>query len=380
MKLLFISEVQWLSQASRKHHLIRRFPDDWEVLFVSPVNAGARENSFIVRRDRTRPRLRYLSLPLPKPDSRFALVRSAHGLLSLNARMLLPLVSRLEHPDVVVCSYIWASAAVRAIRGSGTPIVYDCNDYHPHDYPLRRRQAEEAFRDLVDAVDEVVAPLSYLRDQCGRGVVIGNGTDLSLFHRRLDAPRPPLLAEGPVGHRSELVVFVGSVDGKMDTGIVGKLLEQMAGSGRDVGLLFLGRIFDEVVGDVKRLSGAFPDRVHFAGRVPYEELPEYLSHCSVGVMPYVLNPRLRAANPSKLYMYAAMDLDIVSTPFSENVLDHGELVSVATDPTEFARAVLDALDDESRRGKVRAAIAEPNDWNERAAEFVRLLETLEREE
>ena len=380
MKLLFISEVQWLSQASRKHHLIRRFPAGWEVLFISPLNAGARENSLIVRRDAAAPGVRYVSLPLPKPDSRFAPVRAAHGLLALNARVLLPLVARLKRPDAVVCSYIWAAEAIEAIRAGGTPTVYDCNDYHPHDYPLRRGQADRAFRRLVDAVDEVVAPLSYLRDRCGRGVIIGNGTDLELFRGRSGGSRPQLLAEGPIGNRDELVVFVGAVDRKLDVGVVERLLETLSGSGRDVGLLFLGRIFDETAGEVARLEKAFPNRVQFAGRVPYEALPDYLSCCRVGIMPYVLNPRLRAANPSKLYMYAAMDLNIVSTPFSENVLAQGDLVSAAGEPREFAAAVLRALDDDSRRGRVRREIAEPNSWDERAAEFVDILQKLKREE
>jgi len=294
--------------------------------------------------------------------------------------VLLPLMARLERPDAVVCSYIWAAEAIEAIRAGGTPTIYDCNDYHPHDYPLRRSEADRAFRRLVDAVDEVVAPLSYLRDQCGRGVVIGNGTDLELFQRGPTGSRPQLLAGGPIGNRDELVVFVGAVDRKLDIGVVERLLETLSGSERDVGLLFLGRIFDETAGEVARLEKVFPDRVHFAGRVPYEALPDYLSCCRVGIMPYVMNPRLRAANPSKLYMYAAMDLNIVSTPFSENVLAQGDLVSVASDPSEFATAVIGALDDESRRGMVRREIAEPNSWDERAAEFVGVLQKLKREE
>ncbi len=51
MRVLYFSEIQWLSQVSRKHLIVRRFPGDWDVLFLSPFNLKADENSFRTRRD-----------------------------------------------------------------------------------------------------------------------------------------------------------------------------------------------------------------------------------------------------------------------------------------------------------------------------------------
>jgi hypothetical protein len=74
MRVLYISEVQWLSQVSRKHQLVRRFPDNWDVLFLSPVNARAGENSFRERTDARHPRVRYASARLE-----YRRRQSAHG-------------------------------------------------------------------------------------------------------------------------------------------------------------------------------------------------------------------------------------------------------------------------------------------------------------
>lgn len=376
MRVLFISEVQWLSQPSRKHHIIRGLPEDCDVLFVSPINAGAGENSFLVRRDAQRPGVRYVSLPLPKPDSRFRAVRALSGLLSAAGRILLPAIARRFRADITVCSFIWAAPAVDSIRALGIPVVYDCNDLHPHDYPQCRARAEAAFRRLVESADEVVTPLSYLRDVCGRGRIIGNGTDLSVFTRRPQAAKPEALAQSNLGSKSELVVFVGSVDVKIDFEIVRHLLEELSRARRDAGLLVLGRVFSNVREKVDELVGRFGDRVFFRGRVPYASLADYLAYCRVGIMPYLMNARLRAANPSKLYMYAAMDLNTVSTPFSENVLEHEDLVYVATSPDDFAGAVMSALDDDERRLMVRERIATKNSWAKRANEFRELLTEL----
>jgi hypothetical protein len=107
--------------------------------------------------------------------------------------------------------------------------------------------------------------------------------------------------------------------------------------------------------------------------VPYEELPTYLSHAKVGIAPFVLSARTRAINPNKLYMYAAMEENTVSTPFSKEIEDLRELVYTASSPDEFARATMTALGDDARRRAVRERIAVPNGWDAKAQEFTQLL-------
>jgi hypothetical protein len=68
-----------------------------------------------------------------------------------------------------------------------------------------------------------------------------------------------------------------------------------------------------------------------------------------------------------------MDENVVSTPFSADVTDFEALIYVESGPDAFARAVLDALEDDERRAAVRESIAVPNDWNAKAREFCSLL-------
>jgi teichuronic acid biosynthesis glycosyltransferase TuaH len=373
VRILFISEIQWLSQPSRKHHLVRRFPDDWEVLFVSPINATRDENSLIERRDGRNANVRYASLVLPKPDAALPVVRAATGLLrALGGRALLSSV-RSFRPDVVVCSFIWAAATVPAIRDAGVPVVYDVNDLHYEFYPRRREEAVQAFRDLVASSDEVVCSSAYLRSVCERGVVIGNGVDLDLFTARADRPIPEAIHGSRISGCEDLIAYVGSVDDRIDFALLGALLAALGELERRVGVVCVGRVFDSARRRKDDLEGRFPDRMLFTGRVPYEELPDYLSHAKVGIAPFVLNERTRAINPNKLYTYAAMGQNIVSTPFSKEVEDQGDLVYLASDPESFARASIAALGDDERRRAVRERIATPNGWGEKAQEFARLL-------
>jgi teichuronic acid biosynthesis glycosyltransferase TuaH len=376
VRVLYFSEIQWLSQVSRKHLIVRRFPGDWEVLFLSPFNLKADENSFRTRRDAAHASVRYRSLPLPKPDARSAFLRSLTPALSVVGRRLLRTAARRFAPDVVVSSNIWTAPAVSDLRSQGVPVVYDLNDLHTEFYPACRTQAEAAFRDLIACASEVVSSSQHLRGIAGRGVVIGNGVDLDTFTGQRDLPLPELIARSALRTCDDLVAYVGSVDDRIDSAIVERLLERLAAGGRRAGLVLVGRVFDSALGWKEDLERKHPGRVLFTGRVPYERLPGYLAHASVGIAPFVRNAKTEAINPNKLYMYAAMNENVVSTPFSTEIEEQRDVVYVASGPDEFAEAVLAAIGDQERRQIIRSRIALPNSWDEKAAEFRRLLTSL----
>lgn len=373
MRVLYVSEVQWLSQVSRKHQLVARLPDDWDVLFLSPINASVDENSLRERVDTLHTNVRYESLLLPKPDSNLAPVRAATSILShTGARALMARVRDFE-PDVVVCSYIWAAPIVPRLKEMGVPVVYDCNDLHTEFYPACPDAAESAFRSLVAGATEVVSSSGRLRDVCGRGTVLGNGVDLATFTGRQDGPLPASIAGSRLGDCEELIAYVGSVDDRVDFEILGALADAVAGLEPRTGVVCMGRVFAGVRDRTEALAAKYGDHVLFTGRVPYDELPGYLSRSSVGIAPFVLNERTRAINPNKLYMYAAMEQNIVSTPFSDDIAEHSDLIFIASGADSFARSVKEALGDEERRRAVRDRIALPNSWDEKASEFRNLL-------
>lgn len=373
MRVLYVSEVQWLSQVSRKHLMVRRFPDDWDVLFASPVNAAPGENSLRTRTDRSYTNVRYVSLPLPKPDSGIPLVRGMTRPLTAYGVRRLGVVTRSFRPDVIVCSYLWAAPALPTFKSLGIPVVYDLNDLHTEFYPERRAEAEEMFRKLLDSADEIVSSSEHLREVAGRGVVIGNGVDLDTFRGRTEVPLPDCVATSPLAACEQIVAYVGSIDDRLDFELFEAVGRRLLAASRPSGLLVVGRIFDAAAARVARLKDALGDRVLFTGRVPYERLPDYMSHAGVGVAPFVLSPRTRAVNPNKLYMYAAMDMNIVSTPFSAEIERQSDLVYVRKGRDEFAAAVEEGLGDENRRRAVRESIAVPNSWDEKTREFERLL-------
>lgn len=369
MRILYVSEVQWLSQVSRKHHMVRRFPDDWETLFLSPANTAPGENSFITRADEHRPNVRYRSLPLPKPDSGLPPFRAMTPLLAATGARAVLSAARAFRPDVAVVSYIWAAPLVPRFREMAVPVVYDCNDLHTDFYPHCPEAAESVFRQLVRSADEVVASSERLHEICGRGVVIGNGVDLATFRGRAEMSLPERISASPLAGCRDFVIYVGSVDERVDFGILEELLRTLTSDSRGAGLLCVGRVFESVRARCESLAGEHPGTVLFTGRVAYEELPSYMSRASVGIAPFLINERTAAINPNKLYMYAAMDENVVSTRFSREIERHADLIYLADTPRSFSDAVIEALGDDDRRRAVRDRIGVPNSWDEKAAAF-----------
>jgi glycosyltransferase involved in cell wall biosynthesis len=373
MRVLYISEVQWLSQVSRKHQLVRRFPSDWDVLFLSPMNASAGENSLRERVDPTSGNVRYASLLLPKPDSGFAPVRALTGLLSRTGMRAIASRVRAFKPDVVVCSYIWAAPLVPRLAEMGIPVVYDCNDLHTEFYPACPDKAFRAFRNLIVGATEVVVSSGYLRRACGRGRFVGNGVDLDTFTGRRDCPLPGPIAGSRLADCEQFIAYVGSVDDRIDFDVLEAVAVVASRQETRTGLMCVGRVFSGARDHAEALVADHADHVLFTGRAPYEELPAYLSHAAVGIAPFVLNARTRAINPNKLYMYAAMEQNIVSTPFSVEIGTHEDLIFIAEGADEFAARTMEALGDEERRRAVRDRLAVPNSWDEKSREFQNIL-------
>jgi len=166
---------------------------------------------------------------------------------------------------------------------------------------------------------------------------------------------------------------IAEAEGVTEEAVLEALAGAVSGLEARTGLACIGRIFAGARERADALAGHYPDNVLFTGRVPYEELPAYLSHAIVGIAPFVLDERTRAINPNKLYMYAAMEQNIVSTPFSDDITENGDLIFIADGADAFADAVIEALGDDERRRAVRERIAVPNSWDERARAFQDIL-------
>ncbi len=223
-----------------------------------------------------------------------------------------------------------AAAQLEALTGWDT--VYDVTD----DWASARRTPAEHGRvvagegHLLATAREVTvcSPALAARKGTGRAVtLVTNGVDVDAYRRAL--PRPDDLPAGPTA------VYVGTLH--RDRLDVDLCLRTQAALGDDARLVLVGPVALDRA-DTERLHAG---GVSLTGARPFTDVPAYLQHATVLVVPHVVDEFTDGLDPLKLYEYRAAGRPVVATPVAGFREAAGPQVTV--------------IDGESFAGAVRAA-------------------------
>ena len=122
--------------------------------------------------------------------------------------------------------------------------------------------------------------------------------------------------------------FAGVVDERMDI----QLLADAADIRPDWQFVMIGPV---VKIDPERL----PKRhnIHWLGPRDYRQLPDYLRHWDIGIMPFALNDSTRFISPTKTPEFLAAGLPVLSTRIRDVVRPYGDLglVEIIDGPEDF---------------------------------------------
>jgi glycosyltransferase involved in cell wall biosynthesis len=164
--------------------------------------------------------------------------------------------------------------------------------------------------------------------------------------RRGELPEPSDLA-GLDGVR---IGFYGVIDERADL----ELIDGVAALRPDWNVILVGPV-------AKVEESALPRRanIHYLGSKSYAELPSYLAHWDVAMMPFALNESTRFISPTKTPEYLAAGRPVVSTAIRDVVRPYGDAGVVhgerRDDPTWLDR--VDALLKENSWDATWAAMA-----------------------
>jgi len=144
--------------------------------------------------------------------------------------------------------------------------------------------------------------------------------------------------------------FYGVIDERLDLG----LLDAVAAAMPDTHLVMVGPVVKISEADLPRRPN-----IHYVGQKTYAELPSYLSHWDVALMPFAINEATRFISPTKTPEYLAAGRPVVSTAIRDVVRHYGDLegVGIARDTEAFIAACRAALD-LARTHEWRAAVDE----------------------
>jgi glycosyltransferase involved in cell wall biosynthesis len=239
----------------------------------------------------------------------------------------------------------------RRLSAAGVTVVYDLIDdwatslgadwYSP--------EVEQA---IVDASDRLVTTASVLAEPLqarsgGRPVtVLPNAVNLRLFDASRSYTRPLDLPNAPW-----VAIYVGALWGEW---FDWDLLRACALRYPDSAVV--------VIGDYRGQCPDRPPNLSFLGLKPQQELPAYLAHADVAIVPWVVNEITRATSPLKVYEYLAMRLPVVAPDLAP--LGGLPFVLRARDAEDFVEMVGRAREVTVDPGELEAFLAS-NSWEAR---------------
>ncbi|ASJ71619.1 glycosyltransferase family 4 protein [Granulosicoccus antarcticus] len=194
------------------------------------------------------------------------------------------------------------------------------------------KRLDDCYRTTLSKSDLVFANCQSLADAMLEYApdihVVPNGAERFSELPEMSVPEALAAIKGPV------VGYVGNLRDRIDW----MLLHDVVSAMPDVSFVFLGPSDDTP----NAVSLAKHANVHMLGVLPYDDLPRWLSHFDVGMMPHINNRLTERMNPLKIYNYFAAGLPIVASEVN-NLGLLGETLQIARNADEFVAALNFAL-------------------------------------
>lgn len=282
----------------------------------------------------------------------------------------------------------------RWLRGrDGTRFVFDHHDLCPELYLSRfegQRGAQyrgllflerQTFRtaDRVTSTNESYAAIAGSRG--GKSpdevTVVRTGPDPEVLRRREPVPslrrgRPHLVAYlGVMGPQDGVDLALGAAD---------VIVNQMGR--QDICFTFMGSGDSHAELVRRRDELGLTDAVELPGRVPDEFVAEVLSTADVGLSPDPLNPLNDVSTMNKTMEYMAFGLPVVAFDLRETRVsaDDAAVYVRPNDVVEYARAVVDLVDDPGRRAEMgrrgRERVEQHLAWQHQQRGYLRVFDEL----
>lgn len=296
-------------------------------------------------------------LVLPFPYARLALRINRWLLVSALKRWM-----RILEFDKPICwTFLPTPLTLEVIRSiSLRALVYYCIDSFIDSTPAAGRIAhsEQTLLKQADLVFVTSEQLFQYAAQWNPQVhLFPFGVSFQLFEQARDAAGGPPEELKPL--RRPIVGYVGGIHRWLDQ----ELLSQTARSCRDCTFVLVGPEQTDVA-HLRR-----EPNIVLLGQKPHGQLPHYIKHFDVGIIPYRLTEYTRNVYPTKLNEYHAMGKPVISTPLQEILAfnrRYQDLVRIASTGQDFRYQIRNALGEDTRAVReLRIRSAQDNTWSHR---------------
>jgi len=246
--------------------------------------------------------------------------------------------------------------------------VYYCRDFlQGYDYWKKHVSVLEP--QLIKKADAAVANSIYYAEYCSthnpRSYYIGQGCNFELFNTDISHPTPEELAH----LASPIIGYVGAIDSaRLDD----KILAGIAAERPEWNIVLVGP-----EDDFFKASGLHQlPNIHFIGRRPMQQLPDFVAHFDVCINPQFNNQITKGNYPLKIDEYLALGKPVVATRTRTMKLFE-DYTYLAETPGEYTALIEQALQEDSPAQQARRiAFARSHTWENSMAELYKVLNDL----
>lgn len=374
--IICIASSSWNAMWVNSQHLMDRLANDNRVLYINNLGLRAPGKSSgdwrkVFRRVgewfrgavRVKENIWIIS-PISIPLHGYSWIRRFNRwILKWTIRRYL---RRLDFRDPLLWSFL--PLGVELIDKLGESLViYHCVDDYAANPGVAAEELREMESRLLVRADLVFAtnPVLYEeRTKSARKIFyLGNVANAGHFFPQKEREIPPRLAKLP----KPILGYQGNISGyKTDLSLVAHLARSLP----HASIVLVGPVgWGDPATDVSQLKEL--GNTHLLGRVPYEDLPDFVAAFDVGLLPMKNNESTRRSFPMKFYEYMAAGKPIVATslPAFEQYRDRPHLCRLAEDKESFVKAVEDALSETEDFTTERVDEAKANSWRKRVEQI-----------
>ncbi|WP_128543663.1 glycosyltransferase family 1 protein [Larkinella soli] len=323
--LICFSHLRWDFVFQRPQHLMTRASRHWRIFFFEePIM----DNTFRIENRRVGENVWQVIPHLPCDLSD----QDRHEHLRKLVDQMIDQAGISEH----ISWYYTPMAMPFSDHLSPAVTVYDCMDELSafRGAPPQLVEQEERLLEMADVVLTGGQSLYEARKHRHKNIhPFPSSIDRAHFGKARQ-PLPDPTDQRPI--EGPRLGFFGVIDERFDIDLVAEL----AGRRPDWQLVLIGPV-------VKICPDCLPKakNIHYLGMKSYQELPSYVCHWDVAMLPFAINESTRFISPTKTPEYLAAGKPVVSTPIRDVIRPYEEngLVAIADTAEAFEKAIETAL-------------------------------------
>lgn len=207
-----------------------------------------------------------------------------------------------------------------------------------------------------------------MRQYTNKVYCLPNAADFSLFqtavNQQLEKPKEL------IGITQKVICYTGVIGTRINF----ELLQKVALSNPDKLLLMVGPR-DANAG--RNITLDTLPNVIFTGQKNITELPAYLQYTDCAIIPFAYSVLTKSIYPLKINEYLTAGKPVVTTAFSEDIIDFKDVAYVSETDEDFLQNIEKAIrEDGTEKQQLRISTAQKNTWEARVEQFWKYLELI----